>query len=169
VKMRTKRINWFVYYFSMLTWIANICFPLLQFFFDISELWFELWFIGVFFSVLIQGIVSGAFYDETLVPEMPVKFKLIDYCLIASKYISFSLFLIGFLSLAIGGGQPEIIDGAYCLVDHGEIVRYISEGWYLYFAVCLVSMFICGILYFSTYMALRIRTLYIIQKITMNE
>ena len=135
-------------------------FIIIPFFFEVSGIWI----VGIFVSVFIQGIVSGAFYDETLVPKMKQKRKMIDYCLVASKYISISFAAVAFASILIGGGGPEIIDEAYCLVNHGDIVREISEGWFMYFTICEMLLFTCGILYFSTLMALRIRALYLIQK-----
>ena len=160
IKKKVKHINKLLYYFSLLTWILNVCFIIIPFFFDISGIWI----VGIFISVLIQAIYSGAFYDETLVPKTAKQYKTIDYCLIVSKYISISLAAVGFISLLVGGGSPEIIDEAYCLVNHGDIVRHISEGWFVYFAICEVLLFTCGMLYFSTFIALRIRALYLIQK-----
>ena len=160
MESKAKPINRVIYYFSLLTWIINICFIFIPFFFEVSGIWI----VGVFVCVIIQGLVSGAFFDETLVPKTEQKYKTIDYCLIVSKYVSISLAAIGFTSILIGGGGPEIIDETYCLVNHGDIVRQISEGWYIYFTICEMLLFACGMLYFSTFMALRIRALYLIQK-----
>ena len=162
MEKKSKSINKFIYCFSLLTWIINICFIFIPFFFEISGIWV----VGIFVSILIQGIVSGAFFDETLVPKIKPKRNIIDYCLITSKYVSISLAAVSFSSLLIGGGGPEIIDEAYCLVNHGDIVRKISEGWFIYFTICEMLLFTCGILYFSTFMTLRIRALYLIQKFT---
>lgn len=158
----TKYISKPLYCFSLLTWFLNICFVVLPFFLDVSGLWF----VAVFASVVIQGFSSGAFFDETLVPQMPKPYKAIDDCLILSKYISISLAAVGFISLFIGGGGPEMIGESYCLVNHGEIVRYISDKWFLYFSICEILIFSCGILYFSTNMALRVRAIYCIQNST---
>ena len=157
-----KHISKPTYYFSLLTWVLNVFYVVIPFFFDISGLWF----VAFFASVLFQGAISGAFYDETLVPKMTKPYKVMDYCLIASKYVSISLATVSFISLLIGGGGPEIMDEAYCLVNHGEIVRYLSIEWFIYFSVCDMLLFSCGILFFSTYMAMRVRALYCIQNST---
>ncbi len=162
MKIKTKHINKLIYYFSLLTWFVNICFIIVPFFFEITRILI----VGIFISVLIQAIYSRAFYDETLVPKTTKQYKTIDYCLIVSKYISISLAAIGFISLLIGGGRPEIVDEAYCLVNHGDIVRHISNGWFVYFAICETLLFTCGILYFSTFIALRVRALYCAQNST---
>ena len=162
---KAKHINKFIYCFSLITWLANVCFIFIPFFFEVSGFWI----VGIFISVLIQGIVSGAFFDETLIPKTAKKHKAIDYCLIVSKYVSISLAAIGFISLLIGGGGPEVIDETYCLINHGEIVQKISEEWFIYFSICEMLLFTCGILYFSTFMALRLRSLYLIQHHTKAE
>ena len=157
---KPKHINKPIYYFSLLTWIANICLVIIPFFCDLSGFWI----LGIFISILMQGIISGAFFDETHIPKTTEKHATIDHCLFVSKYISILLAAIGFISLLIGGGGPEMIEEAYYLVNHGDIVRQISEGWFIYFVICETLLFTCGTLYFSTIMALRIRVLYLIQE-----
>jgi hypothetical protein len=159
MKNQPRHINRFVYFLSLLTWLMNVCLVFIPFFFDVSGLWL----LVIFASVFIQAIASGAFYDETLLPEIHER-KMIDYCLLASKYIAHSLTAISFVSLLIGGGSPDMIDGAYCLVNHGQIIRYISGNWYIYFVICHAFAFTCGMLTFSTMMALRIRGLYLMQQ-----
>lgn len=155
-----KNINQFVYSFSLLTWMVNICFIIIPFFVEVSGIWM----IGIFASVLIQGIVSGAFCDETLIPKATQKHQLIDCSLAISKYVSISLAAVGFISLIIGGGGPEMIDQSYYLVNHGDAVRQISAGWFVYFVICEMLVFSCGLLYFSALMAQRIRGLYLLRK-----
>ena len=158
----TQHISKPLYCFSLLTWLLNVCFVVVPFFLDVSKLWPVVFFA----SVAIQGASSGAFSDKTLVPKMSKPYKVIDYCLIITKHISTGLAAIGFISLLVGGGSPEIINETYCLVNHGDIVRYISYEWFVYFSICDMLLFSCGILFFSTYMALRIRTLYCLQHST---
>lgn len=154
-----KRVGKPLYYFSMLTWLLNMILIVISFFFGGSGIWL----VAIFASVFIQGIASGAFSDETAVPQAPSPCKILDHCLLVSKYFSGGAMTIGFLSILIGGGGPEVVDGVYCLVNHGDIVRTLSEGWFLYFSICELAMFFCGMLFFSTYMAMRVRGLYRIQ------
>lgn len=156
-----KHISIFLYYLSLSTWILNICLLFLPFFVDLTNLGVVL-ILLVFVSAIFQAMITGAFGDEELVPKIKRSCKFIDYCLKISKYVSFSLVAISFVSLLIGGGGPDIVEDAYCLVNHGEIVRYISYGWFWYFVICELLLYTCITLYFSTYMAMRVRALYLI-------
>ena len=72
--------------------------------------------------------------------------------------------VFGFVAILIAGGGPEEIDGVYCIVNHGDIVRTVTEGAYIFFLVCEVMIFTFGLLIFSSMMAMRIRKMYVLQK-----
>ena len=147
-----------LYCFSLLSWILNICFIIMQFFIEISMAW-----IIVFFaSIIIQGIASGAFGDETAIPNVKIKRKFLDYCINISLILAVVITAISGISLLIAGGGPEIINDTYCIVNHGDVVREISSP-YLFFFLCICDfmLFNCVILIFSSLMALRIRKLYL--------
>lgn len=147
-----------LYCFSLLSWILNICFIIMQFFIEISMAW-----IIVFFaSIIIQGIASGAFGDETAIPNVKIKRKFLDYCINISLILAVVITAISGISLLIAGGGPEIINDTYCIVNHGDVVREISSP-YLFFFLCICDfmLFNCVILIFSSLMALRIRKVYL--------
>ena len=159
MEKKSKPINTFIYCFSLLTWIINICFIIIPFFFEVSGIWV----LGVFASVLIQAITSSAFCD-TVIPDVKIKHKFLDICLNISLLVSIITSVICGVSLFAAGGGPETIDGLFYIVDHGEIVREItSYKLFLFFVICDSLLFSCGILIFSSLMALRIRKLYLIQ------
>lgn len=147
------------YYFSMLTWLASLCFVFFSFLFDTLNIWWIL----LFALILIQGSISRAFSEKNPASQIK-KRKPIDYCLIASRYISLSLVFIGLFSLIASGGGPEIIDGTYYLTSHGHIVRPVSYGWFVYLSICETLLFSCGILFFSTHLFLHTRSLYLNQQ-----
>ena len=159
MEKKSKPINKFIYCFSLLTWIINICFIIIPFFFEVSGIWV----LGVFASVLIQAITSSTFGD-TVIPDVKIKHKFFDICLNISSLVSIITSVICGVSLFAAGGGPETIDGLYYIVNHGEIIREItSYKLFLFFVVCDSLLFSCGILIFSSLMALRIRKLYLIQ------
>ena len=159
MEKKSKPINKFIYCFSLLTWIINVGFIIIPFFFEISGIWV----LGVFASVLIQAITSSAFGD-TVIPDVKIKHKFLDICLNISLLISIIFSALSGITLLIAGGGPETIDGLYYIVNHGEIIREItSYKLFLFFVVCDSLLFSCGILIFSSLMALRIRKLYLIQ------
>ena len=159
MEKKSKPINKFIYCFSLLTWIINVCFIIIPFFFEVSGIWV----LGVLASVLIQAITSSAFGD-TVIPDVKIKHKFLDICLNISLLVSIITLVICGVSLFAAGGGPETIDGLFYIVDHGEIVRKItSYKLFLFFVICDSLLFSCGILIFSSLMALRIRKLYLIQ------
>ena len=160
MEKKSKPINKFIYCFSLLTWIINICLIIIPFFFEVSGIWV----IGIFASILIQGITSKAFGDTNAIPEAKIKPKFLDICLNISLLVSIITSVICGVSLFAAGGGPETIDGLFYIVDHGEIVREItSYKLFLFFVICDSLLFSCSILIFSSLMALRIRKLYLIQ------
>ena len=155
-----------LYCFSLLSWILNICFIIMQFFIEISMAW-----IIVFFaSIIIQGIASGAFGDETAIPNVKIKRKFLDYCINISVILSVVITAISGISLLIAGGGPEIINDTYCVVNHGDVVREISSP-YLFFFLCICDfmLFNCVILIFSSLIALRIRKIYLFPTLLFSD
>ncbi len=149
-----------LYCFSLLSWILNICFIIMQFFIEISMAWI----IAFFASIIIQGIASGAFGDETAIPNIKIKRKFLDYCINISLILAVVITAISGISLLIAGGGPEIINDTYCIVNHGDVVREISSPYlFLFLSLCHFMLFNCAILTFSSLMTLRIRKLYLFQ------
>lgn len=158
MKKKGKYIK-ILYCFSLLSWILNICFIIMQFFIEISMTG-----IIVFFaSIIIQGIASGAFGDEAAIPNVKIKRKIIDYCINISLILAVVITAISGISLFIAGGGPEIINNTYCIVNHGDVVREISSPYlFLFLSICHFMLANYIILTFSSLMALRIRKLYLL-------
>ena len=158
--MKPKRISSVLYIFSLVVWGFNLFCGVFHYFINILPLWM----IVVFVCVLIEGIWSGAFNGEPLIPDGAYKKCFLDYCLSISSIVAHCAAVFGFLGILIAGGTPEEIDGVFCVVNHGDIVRTVSEGWYLFLLVCELFIFTFGLLIFSSLMAMRIRKLYVMQK-----
>lgn len=158
--MKQKHISPALYIFSLVVWGFNLFCGVFHYFINISGLWM----IAVFISVLIEGICSGAFNGEPAIPDGVYKKRFLDYCLSISSLVARCASVFGFAAILIAGGTPQEIDGVYCVVNHGDIVRTVSEGWYLFLLVCEVFIFTFGLLIFSSLMAMRIRKLYVMQK-----
>ena len=71
--------------------------------------------------------------------------------------ISIPVFFLTFAIIRIAGGSPETINGAYYLVDHGQIIREISEGWSHFFTCCKYAMLTSLPLCFISLMLLSLR------------
>lgn len=158
--MKLKHINPALYIFSLVVWGFNLFCCIFHYFIEIPSPWI----IVVFACVLIEGICSGAFSGEPAIPDGAFKKRFLDYCLFISNIVGYCASLFGFLAILIAGGRPEEINGVYFIVDHGDIVRTITEGWYIFFLICEVMIFTFGLLIFSSLMAMRIRKLYVLQK-----
>ena len=138
-----------------MTWIANISFVILYFFLEFSAIWILPIFISNFLQVLFF-IKNTDCSGEEIKP-----YALIDHLLNISKYISMCATALSFISLLVVQGGPEVVNGAYCIVDHGEVVRTVSKNWFFYFTLCEDFLFIFGILIFSSSITQEIRTLYL--------
>lgn len=109
-------------------------------------------FLPIFFSVLFQGFALNAFgkqddEDDENVPKF-------DTILFWSQIVIGPLALLCFATLLLVGGGPDMVDGNYCIVNHGEIIRYVSPAFYR-FMQTVESGFMAGLLYiFSSKMLL---------------
>ncbi len=160
MKKRAAHISKTIYIFSLLTWLIHIAFIAVSVFLEIPAVWV----VTLFFSVFIQGIVSGALSGDTAIPHTNTKRTFLDFCLNISFLVSAVFAVLGGISLLIAGGGPEIIDGSYFIVNNGEIVREVSSAsLFTYFCICDFLIFNCGMLIFTSLMALRIRKLYLFQ------
>lgn len=153
-----KKVHKWLYFFSLLTWLANIALIIINIFVDL----FAITAIFLFVSVMIQAILSGAFsYTE---PERSISKNWFDRVLLVSKISSFLCMGLGAVSMLIAGGRARIVNEMYCIVDHSKVVAVISENWFVYLSVCEYLLLFFGILIFTTFMFSRVRTLYLIQK-----
>lgn len=153
-----RRISKKLYVFSFSTWVACIAAIVVGIFLDIMLIAF----IPLFISCLAQTTCSGLFSNK-IEPEIPDANSRFDTALSITLKIACILTSVGFVSLLIAGGGPEIVDGRYCVVNHGEVVRIISGGWYRALCVCEFILFSMGIYYFATYTFKSIRRIYLYQ------
>jgi len=158
--MKPKRISQALYIFSLVMWGFNLFCCMFHYFIEIPPPWI----VVVFVCVFIEGIWSGAFSGEPAIPEGVYRKRLLDYCLISSNIVAYCAAAFGFLTILIAGGRPEEIDGVYCIANHGDSVRTLTEGSYIFFLVCEVMIFTFGLLIFSSMMAMRIRKMYVLEK-----
>lgn len=152
-----RKIGKALYFFSLFIWLLNILFIAIQFFTEIPLFWVA----GIFLAVIFEGFASGAFSDKDDITYTLTQKRALDYFLDISKIISIICTAVSGIALLIAGGGPEIINKAYYIVNHGEIVNSISSRWFLVLSIFETLLFGCAILIFSTFMAIRIRILFL--------
>ena len=86
----------------------------------------------LFLSVVLQGWLSGDFFKSKYKAEKSNQKDLLDIAVLISGVIAKVGMAVGFISLMISGGGPEIVDGVYCVVSHGDILYDISQNLYVY-------------------------------------
>ena len=118
MRNKSRHINKFIYCFSLLTWIINICLIIIPFFFEVSGIWV----VGIFASILIQGITSKAFGDNSAIPEVKIKPKFLDICLKDEKGAD--------RSLADLRGKVVILD--FSAIEMEQSMGYVFELRELY-------------------------------------
>lgn len=154
-----KKVHTWLYRLSLFTWLANIALIVINLFVDLSGISF----ICLFASVVLQVFLSGVISKNSMTPEEPVKRTRLDLAVSISQITSFLVSTVGFISILLAGGSPEIVNETYCLVEHGEVVRTVSKNWFVYLSVCEYCLQFFGILVFSTLMFSMIRALYLTQ------
>lgn len=157
--IKSKHSGKFLYRFSLSVWILNLFYIVIQFFMETSVLWIVAFFGAVFFEVIFSRYI----FHNNFITNKLNKRTWLDYCLLCSKFFSIICVSVGGISLIMSGGGPAIINGEYCIINHGDVISIISDIWYFYFVVCEKLFFSCCILHFSTSMAIDIRTKYILQ------
>ncbi len=153
------QISRFLYAASLFIWFFSLFNVVLQL---ITGMIGWLW-IAIFFANIIQGFFSGAFREDRAVPANALPKKFLDRCIGISQGLSITCSLLCLLILLGSGGGPEIVNGDYCIVNHGELVQTISKNLYWHLTICERLLFACGILVFSSSMTKRIRTFYLLQ------
>ena len=137
---------------SYATWIMGIMAVISAIVLPQYTLWFSL---PLFLSVLIQGILLNVFQkqDDDEEENTP-KFDTVLFWIQIGVVI---LAVLGFASMMLIGGGPDIVDGEYCIVSHGDVVRYITPAFYRLIQTA-ESGSMAGLLYmFSSQMLLTCR------------
>lgn len=156
-----KKVHTWLYRLSLFTWLANIALIVINLFVDLSGISFICLFASVVLQVFLSGVISkNSMTNEN---EEPVKRTRFDLAVSISQITSFLVSTVGFISILLAGGSPEIVNETYCLVEHGEVVRTVSKNWFVYLSVCEYCLQFFGILVFSTLMFSMIRALYLTQ------
>ncbi len=109
---------------SYATWIMGIMAVISSIVLPQYTLWFSL---PIFISVIVQGILLNAFQKQDDDEEDTPKFDNILFWIQIGVVI---LAVLGFASMMLIGGGPEMVDGNYCIVSHGDVVRYITPAAY---------------------------------------
>ncbi len=144
-----------LYAFALVTWFFNLaCFATGSF----IRNW-RVCCVAVFVSVMIQGILSGAFRSDGDNSCTEPK-RGFDHLLSFVGIFAFIVAMAGDVSLYVAGGRPEMQDGIYCIVNHGDVVRTVSKPWFIFLSVCEYACFYCMLLVFSTFMLKRVRSLW---------
>jgi hypothetical protein len=107
---------------------------------NLGGIWRFFWFqIGIF-VVFIPTIAIYRYKEETFLPSVFPRWSRMPL------YVLFGYFIFNmvFLMLALHGGSPELVNGAYQLTDHGRLIRYLTEEEYLRFTNYELRFFSSG-------------------------
>lgn len=159
-KSSTPRASMFLYLFSLVVWVVSLLFLGASIFCDTSLIFWVL----IFIAVIFEAFKSGTFSSNNEETGEDVKMNWFDYCLLAVGFGGALCFALCFVSGIFAGGTPEFINGSYCIIDHGDFVKYISKEWFVYYSTCDNLMFNFILIIFSSLLAFRIRGIYISQK-----
>ena len=159
-KSKPIYISQFLYAASLFLWIFSLFYVVLR----LITGTLPLLLLVIFFANIIQGFCSGAFGEDRTVPSKALPKKVLDHCIGISQVLSIACSVLCLFILLGAGGGPKIVDGDYCIVDHGEIVKTISKSLYWRLTICERLSFACMMSGLSATMAKRIRTLYLLQE-----
>lgn len=154
-----KKVSKLTYIFSVFTWIANIVLIFVNIFLDL----FAFSLIFLFASVLLQGFLSGVFWSSDSLPDNSVQKTRFDTVLLIFEIVSAIFWGVGFIFLMTSGGNPEVIGGEYCIMNHGEIVSTISKNTFILLSVCEYFVLYFGMLFFTTFMLSTVRARFLMQ------
>ena len=167
------RISAELYWFSLIVLTANIVWAIVWMFTGTPIEWAtpnnnrstHLLFIVFFAAVLIETAASGSLGQKSKDrPKVPrEQMEALDYALIAAEMLSAAAAVFCFLMLLISKGGPEVIDGAYYIVSHGDIVREISREYLCFLSCCDRWLFSGGLIVFTSHIACDIRARYVLQ------
>jgi len=167
------RISAELYCFSLIVLTANIVWAIVWMFMGTPIEWAtpnsngstHLLFIVFFAAVLIETAASGSLgrqsKDRPKVPKEQM--EALDYALIATEILSAAADAFCLLMLLISKGGPEVMDGAYYIVSHGDIVREISREYLCFLSCCERWLFSGGLIVFTSHIACDIRARYVLQ------
>ncbi len=130
--------DFFKHYHTLLAWAICASLVLMTYFhiYIPGGFWLIILFIGLFFEGRIALNGKNRYQIST-------KFKV--FVIITMVFSFLFMFLNFFFHLAeTGGSQPEIVDGAYAMVNYdGKGIKLITEQEYYHFK-CVEQRFFCG-------------------------
>lgn len=157
------------YIFSQAVWIANVICPIAVLLIGNPHAWaaeksssigylFALFFVLVLVLRSFSNVLTIGKYE--LVPQNLL--TRLDYLMLGTRFLS-TILVFGILALLwFIGGNPDIVDGVYCAVSHGSVVREIPEGLFCFMSYCYRWLFAGGgMLVFTTILAIHTRALYV--------
>lgn len=174
-KTQSPYISKFLYVFSLIVWCCSLIAVICSFVLNIENIFdaiqtktdyinkLNILYIIIFIAIIFEGFKSGAFteHDEDMDNSKDNKVNRFDYFFLVVGMIGALCGAICFVSILFAGGSPEIInDSVFCVVNHGELIGYITKTEFIYLSICDVLIFPCILLFFASIMAFRIRTLY---------
>ncbi len=113
-------------------------------------------FLPIFVSLIVQGFAFRAFGAQEGAEDETI--PLFDRVCILVQIIVLGLAILCFAALMLIGGGPDMVDGNFCIVSHGDIVLHISSTFYRVMQ-SVESGFMAGLLYmFSSHMMLVCRS-----------
>ncbi len=137
---------------SYATWMMGIMAVISAIFLPEYTQWL---FLPVFIFTVIQFFALRAFENQE--DEDEENASLFEEILFWSRIVIGFLIFLCLASLLLIGGGPEMVDGDYCIVSHGDVVRYITPDFYRLMQT-VESGFMAGLLYvFSPQMLLTCR------------
>ncbi len=180
-KTRSPYISKFLYVFSLTTWCCSLVSVIYSLVLNIENIFkaiqsetnytteLNIFYIIIFIAIVFEGLKSGAFTKhDDIDNEQDYKMNRFDYFILIVGIIGALCGALCFVSTLFAGGSPEIINDSvfckFCIVDHGELIGYITKTKFIYLSICDILMFPCILLFFASIMAFRIRTLYLEQK-----
>lgn len=102
------------------------------------------YFVIMFVITLMLGVLSGSLLSRKS------RFSLAHHGKFSTAVfvVMIAAFAIAALSLAVTfiyGGAPEIVDNGYCIVDHNQVIRTITEREYRFLCIIEQLIFVSGI------------------------
>ena len=127
-------------YCPYIIWSVTLCgIPLLLLLYDPLSQSGNAWtwyFVICFLSIVIENLLWGNLrIQQSSLPNLPhspsspvIQAKApFDIFLRILIVLSASCIALSLLALLISGGGPDIVDGVYCIINHGDWIRDISQ------------------------------------------
>ena len=116
-----------IYYFSIVVWILNIIACLLCTFIPQFAEHNTYFFTFFFVTYLFEAVEANLFKIKKIKSKHKTFF---DYCITITLLFGISCAILSFIVSTINGGIVTIRYGKYCVMNHSELVKFITEEEY---------------------------------------